>query len=269
MRLGLGSYALAWAIGVPGHEPERPLDVFGFLERAAELGFDLVQIADNLPLHRLSEDDLGQLKSLARRLSIDIEVGMRGLTGGNLEHYLELAQFFASPLLRVVVDSEGHHPNLDEVVSTVREVLPQFEKSGVTLAVENHDRFKARDLLGIIEALDSPFVGVCLDTVNSFGALEGPEVVVKTLAPFVVNLHIKDFEVRREHHNMGFRIAGTPAGRGSLNIPWLVKTLETKAREANAILELWPSPERSVSETVEKESEWLKQSQRYLKGLLE
>jgi hypothetical protein len=37
-RLGVGSFAFAWAIGVPGHAPAHPMDAFAFLDRAAELG---------------------------------------------------------------------------------------------------------------------------------------------------------------------------------------------------------------------------------------
>lgn len=57
MKLGVGSYAYAWAIGVPGHQPARPLDAFGFLERAAGLGVRLVQICDNLPMTGWSASD--------------------------------------------------------------------------------------------------------------------------------------------------------------------------------------------------------------------
>ena len=35
MRLGLGSYACAWAIGVPGHVPLMPLSATGLFERQA------------------------------------------------------------------------------------------------------------------------------------------------------------------------------------------------------------------------------------------
>ena len=55
MRLGIGSYTYGWAIGVSGHAPERPMGALDLLERAAELGVGLVQVADNLPLHRLCE----------------------------------------------------------------------------------------------------------------------------------------------------------------------------------------------------------------------
>ena len=51
----------------------------------------------------------------------------------------------------------------------------------MTLAIENHDRFNSTTLVEILERIDSDRVGICLDTVNSFGALEGPEVVLENL----------------------------------------------------------------------------------------
>jgi len=265
MKIGLGSYALAWSIGVSGYLPKNPMDVFGFVQCAADHDFKLVQIADNLPLHMLSDEELKRLRSLTQHLEIEVEVGTRGIASGNLERYLALSQFFNSPLLRVVVDSEGHHPEPAEVASIVANVLPAFEAAGVTLAIENHDRFKARDLLMIVNDLNSDYLGICLDTVNSFGALEGPEVTLDTLAPFVVNVHIKDFAIKRESHNMGFRIFGTPAGQGVLNIPLLIERLNMNARSLNAILELWPAPEKSINSTIAKELNWLRQSVDFFK----
>ena len=267
MTFGLGSYALAWAIGVPGYPPERPLDPFAFVAYAAEVGFGRVQIADNLPLHTLSEGELERLRTLTQRLGIAVEVGTRGLTEGHLERYLELARSFQSPILRVVVDSAGHHPEPDEVAHILQGIVPQFERAGVTLAIENHDRFKARDLVNILERVGSPSVGICLDTVNSFGALEGPEVVVNTLGPFVVNLHIKDFTVQRAAHSMGFSVTGTPAGRGMLDLPRLVEELSKGGRNPSGILELWPAPEASLGETVAKEKRWVEESYAYLTGI--
>ena len=267
MQVGLGSYALAWAIGAPGYPPDAPLDVFGFVQTAADLGFERVQIADNLPLHELTSDELDRLKSLTGRLELSVEVGTRGIADGNLERYLGLAAFFNSPVLRVVVDSDEHHPDPDEVVQIVREVLPQFEKAGVTLAVENHDRFTARDLRGIVRTLDNPFVGICLDTVNSFGALEGPQVVLETLGPFVVNLHIKDFTIERLPHNMGFTITGTPAGQGRLDLPWLVAELQERGRKFSGILELWTPLQATLEQTIAKERAWAEESAAYLQSL--
>lgn len=266
--LGLGTYAYAWAIGVPGYDNPAPMDGVRFIERAAALGLRLVQIADNLPLDKLSRDAFTSMLAAAHAQNIAIEVGTRGIAPEHLRRYLEIAQQCASPILRVVVDSADHHPEPDEVVANLRRLLPEFEAANVTIAIENHDRFKVRTLAEIVQELDSPYVGICLDTVNSFGALEGPDVVIETLGPFVVNLHIKDFEIKRLDHNMGFALTGTPAGAGMLNIPPLLDRLYEYGRHFNAILELWPGWENDSATTCEKEDSWAHQSVQYLRNYL-
>ncbi len=113
------------------------------------------------------------------------------------------------------------------------------------------------------------WVGICLDTVNSFGALEGPQVVVDTLGPLTVNLHVKDFTIFRASHMMGFTVEGRPAGQGKLDIPWLLGELKRHGRECNAILELWTPPESSLDETIRKEQQWAEESVTYLRKLIE
>lgn len=268
MKLGLGSYALAWSIGIPGYLPEKPLDAFGFVELAAQHGFNLIQMADNLPLINMSSAELERLAAHVQSFGLEVELGARGIQGGNLERHLELSHRFGAALLRVVVDGPDHHPSPAAVVQTLRDALPLFEAAGITLAIENHDRFSARTLADIVAMLESPYVGVCLDTVNSFGALEGPGVVIETLGPFVANVHVKDFVVRRVAHNMGFTITGTPAGQGMLDLPGLLGSLAARGRDPNLILELWPTPEPELAATLEKERSWLEESAAYLRTLL-
>lgn len=268
MKLGIGTYAYAWAIGVPGYMPATPMTAPAFLDRVAALGVHVAQIADNLPLHTLTPAELDALAAQAQRLAIQIEVGTRGILPDQLDTYRALAVHFGSPILRVVVDSAGHHPEPDEIVALLREQVPAFEQDGVTLAIENHDRFKVAVLADILTRIGSPNVGICLDTVNSFGSLEGPAAVVATLGPFVVNLHVKDFSIRRHDHNMGFSLTGTPAGQGHLDLPWLLGELHAHGRDFNAILELWPAPEASIDATIAKEDSWAAESVAYLRTLL-
>jgi sugar phosphate isomerase/epimerase len=267
-RLGISTYAFAWAIGVTGYPPEAPMDSSSFLHRAAELGVYLVQIADNLPLDRLSAAEFDSLVGATRHLGIAVEVGTRGIDYEHLRTYLQIALRFQSPILRVVVDTKDHHPDPDEISKRLKAIMPEFEQAGVILAIENHDRFKARTLVQIIESVNSSSIGICLDTVNSFGALEAADVVVDALGPFVVNLHIKDFMIRRADHNLGFVIEGTPAGWGMLHIPGLLKRLENFNRNFNAVLELWPSPESTIQATIDKEAAWVSQSISYLRTLI-
>lgn len=278
MQLGISSYTYAWAIGVPGYPPERPLTATGLLDRAAELGVHLVQVADNLPLDRLPDSQLETFERRAADLGVNIEVGTRGIHPDHLRTYLRLAERLRSPILRVVVDTADHQPTEGEVVETIQGLLPEFEQAGVCLAIENHDRFPAKTLARIIRRMDSPYVGICLDTVNSFGALEGPEVVVEALGPWVVNLHVKDFVVQRASHKMGFTVEGRPAGQGQLNVPWLLQALQEQTQgrcgsgpvhvEPNAILELWTPPEQALADTMAKEEAWAVASAAYLRRFI-
>jgi sugar phosphate isomerase/epimerase len=268
MKLGLSTYAYPWAIGIAGYPPAFPMDIYTFLNHANRLGVKVVQIADNLPLHQLTDTQLNNVRNQAMQKGIHIEVGTRGIQPEHLQSYLELARFFKSSILRVVVDTTDHHPAPEEIISTLRSLMPDFIDSGVTLAIENHDRFKVKTLVQIIKAIDSPRLGICLDTVNSFGAGEGPEVVVNALGPYVINLHVKDYVIKRHHHMLGFEVVGTPAGQGQLNIPWLIEALDRDSHYFNAILELWPPLEPDLESTIHKEDEWVETSIDYLRTLI-
>jgi 3-oxoisoapionate decarboxylase len=269
VRLGIGSFAYAWAIGVPGFPPERPMTALELVRRAAALDVGLIQVGDNLPLSALSQAELTALATEADARGVAIEVGTRGIAPEHLERYLELATFFASPIVRVVIDTPDHHPDPDEVVATLAALMPAFERSQVILAIENHDRFRAATLVDVIDAIDSPSVGICLDTINSLGALEGPAEVTAALAPHVVSLHVKDVAIRRSNETMGFTVEGRPAGAGMIDIPWMVAEMRANARAPNAILELWPPRRPELAESIAIEDAWVVASVRYLRGVLE
>jgi sugar phosphate isomerase/epimerase len=268
MRLGLGSYACAWALGVPGFDYEPCLNATGLIRRAADLGLRLVQLADNVPVETFSASNLREIKNTARGHGVDLELGTRGIARDHLRRLLDLCSELDSPILRVVVDTPNDHPSSDEIIERFTALIPELERCGVTIAIENHDRFRARALAEMVRQILSPAIGVCLDTVNSFGALEGPQAVVAELAPFVVNLHVKDFVVRRARHNMGFEITGTPAGQGQLDIPWLLAELREGGYDPNAIVEHWPAPEPLIHATIEKELQWCRQSVHYLRQFI-
>jgi sugar phosphate isomerase/epimerase len=265
MKLGISSYTYTWAIGVPGYPVMDPLNALRLLDKAVASDVSVVQIADNLPLDLLSEAELTALAEKASTCGVQVEVGTRGIRPTHLDTYLKLAQRFDSPILRVVIDTADHHPAIQEVIDLIEVSLPNFEAADIILAIENHDRFSIEEFTHMLETLNNPYLGICLDTVNSFGALEGPDVVIEALGPWTINLHIKDFSIRRADHMMGFTIEGTPAGQGSLDIPGLLDRLQPYGKDFNAILELWTPPEPDVPATISKESHWAKESIAYLR----
>jgi 3-oxoisoapionate decarboxylase len=263
MRLGISSFAYAWAIGVPGYGGAG-MDVLAFLRRCCAHGVKLVQIADNLPVHQLGNQGFDDLISLERELGISVQLGMRGCAPDFLLRYLGFCERLRAPLLRVVIDSKQDKPDPHEAARRFRLVARDFERSGVVIAIENHDRFKARELRQVIEESESGAIGSCIDSVNSFGAAEGTETVLSALGPSALCLHIKDFAIDRLPHNMGFTIRGVPAGKGLLDLPAVIADLASCGREPDAFLELWPPLEGTIEETVAKEELWVGESLDYL-----
>jgi len=263
MKLGISSYTYTWSVGVPGFLPSRPWDEKKLVSQARQLEVDCLQIADNLPLHTFGESRLYELKKMAADAGIELEVGARKMTLQNLLEYIRIAGLLGASLLRFVIDGQGFTPTVSEVVEIIREALPELEKSGTILAIENHERLKAEEFEQMIRAINSEQVGICLDTVNSMGAAEGIETITRILSPHTVNLHIKEFVVERHSHMMGFTIEGRPVGTGQLPVEWILAQLGPQCR--SAILEQWTPPEQFLENTMPKEQQWAEQSIEYLK----
>ena len=263
MKLGVSSYSFTWAVGVAGYYPGKRLNESDLIDLAKKLDVTLVQIADNMPLHEMPEERLNALLKKATGSQIDLEVGANMLTSSNLERYIEIAEKLHSAILRFIIDGVDYRPDIHEVISIIKRAEPELKKRGIILALENHDRLFASDFLKIIEKVNSPYVGICLDCANSLGLGEGFREVVSTLAPYTVNFHLKEVYIKRKYHKMGFDVEGKPFGEGCLPLEWMLKQLPAKCR--TAILEQWTPPEKTIEETVAKEADWAQKSILYLK----
>jgi len=267
MFLGISSFTYGWAVGVPGHVPLDPLTAFDLIHKTIALNLKCVQIGDNLPLHKLDRHQRDDLKSIIFKNDLRLEVGARKLTTENLDRYISIAANFGSPLLRFVVDGVKYKPEANDIVTVIRNAMPDLKKAGITLGIENHDRFKASELATIMDSINDEQVGICLDCVNSLGAGEGLDHVTSVLLPYTVNLHIKDYTIRRLSHNMGFVVNGMPTGTGMIDVPALLDQLKVYDRCKSAILEQWVTPELTIAETILKEERWAMESLGYLQQL--
>ena len=269
-RVGISSWSFPWAVGVPGYpRPAQPLTAPDLIRKTAAFGLDLIQIADNLPLHELSEGELVDLVALARRAGVEIEVGTKGVEPDRLGRYLEIARICGAKLVRTLTHSEVNRPDLGQVAAWVRQVLPAYEEAGVALALENYERHTAGEFAALVRQVGSLNFGICLDTVNNLGALETTAQVLDELAPYVLSLHVKDFEIRRIPCGMGFTVTGAPAGAGRLDTRGLLAEIRRHGRDPHLILEQWPPFLGGLKETIEQEAAWAAQGVRYLVSLAE
>ena len=245
--------------------PARPLTPVELVARAADFGVGVVQIADNMPLHALSGGEIDELSDFAKGCDIELELGTASVEPDNLLRYLEIAARLSARLVRSLLADIADRPDLARSREWIEQVLPRYEAAGVCLALENYEKYTAGELAGFVREIGSPALGVCLDTVNSLGALETPSMVVAELAPLVRSLHVKDFAIERVPSRMGYMVSGRPAGEGMLNLDWLVGQLRAVGAAPNLILELWTPYQGSVEASVLLEEEWAARSVRFLK----
>jgi sugar phosphate isomerase/epimerase len=266
MRLGIASWTLPWSIGVAGYPPpERPLTALGLVELAAEIGAAVVQVADNMPLHLMPPAELRTLRDAADTRGIELQTGTRGADPDHLLRYLEISNQLGAKILRTVGHTSETKPSIEELAQCMARVLPRFEAGGVAIALENYEGHSAAQFAWLIREMNSPSLGICLDTANSLGALETTEQVVETLAPHTIVLHAKDFDIVRVDTRMGFNVVGRPVGQGRVDFDFVLDRLSRYDRHPAVILEHWPPFVESIGQTIARERAWLAASIEFLR----
>jgi sugar phosphate isomerase/epimerase len=258
--LGIGSYAFRWHVGIRDRFPEQPITAAAILDHAARLGVGLVQFADNLPLHTLPSDEIDALAAQAKHLGITLELGMTGCDPSLVRQYLDLADRLDVSLLRIAPTAEESAGSNARIASLFARLLPDCRAAGVVLAVENHFHLPSPRLVEIVTTVRDEVLGVCLDVANSIACQEWPKTTIDLLAPYAVNLHLKDFRIALDPHGVGGSFVGTPLGQGSFDPAIVFDVLERHGRQVNTILEHWLPWQGDFAATQALELAWLEQS---------
>jgi 3-oxoisoapionate decarboxylase len=262
-RIGLSSYAFFWQLS---DKVSRPLSIHDALERTAELGVDLFQICDYAPIEAMTDAELQSVRSTADRLGIALELGTKGIRPDHLRRFLHIAGILGSPLLRTMFNIPGHTPTAEEAVAIFKDVLPDFEAAGVKIAVETYEQVPTSRILDVIRGVDSPYLGICSDPANTVAALEMPLEVIDAVAPYVLNMHIKDFAFSRKDGWVGFTYSGAPLGEGLLDYGYMAEKIRPHERNINQIVEHWLPWQDSEAETIRLENQWTRQSIEFLRS---
>jgi sugar phosphate isomerase/epimerase len=269
LNFGISSWCYPWSMGVvKGPQPPERMTWLDLLSKAVEMEVNLVQIADNLPLEGLSNSELDDLKSFADDNSISLEVGTKGIEESHLLTMLDIALKLDSPLLRILPAFFGSSAILQDVESKINRVLPRFEKEGVTMVLENTEAFKAAEYAGLMQRVNHPNFQMCVDLANGLGIMEGPEFVLEKLIAYCGNFHFKDVEVRRSETVVGFTVLGTPAGKGGISLSCILEQLELNHKYPSIIIELWPTWQGNIEETMILEDRWTRESVAYMKSVM-
>ncbi|HWS35423.1 MAG TPA: sugar phosphate isomerase/epimerase family protein [Actinoplanes sp.] len=259
MTIGLSTYAFFWQWHPAA---PAPISLTTMLERTAEHGVTLFQICD-YPL--IEELDLAEVKATADRLGITLELGTRGLSVDHLAKYLAMAVALDAKVVRSMFNTATHQPGLDEAISLLGTGIPAYEKAGVNLALETYEQVPTSTVVAAVEAVGSPNLGICLDPANSVAALEHPRQTIDSTAPYVKNIHVKDFSFTRKDGWVGFTLAGCPLGEGLLDYDYMIGTVRP-ADGVNQIIEHWVPWQGDPETTSRLENDWTDHNLDYLRS---
>jgi len=187
-----------------------------------------------------------------------------------ITRFLRLSREIGSEVLRVTGSSikhfsEPHAPQVELTIKRLRGLLPLAQEYEVRLALENHGDFYINEILHILYKVDSPLIGVALDTGNSLRLKEDPEENVRKLADRVFVVHAKDLRfLPGAEPDDPLSLACVPAGQGITDFPAVFHTLTSVGFSGMVLVEL-----SRLHPDVEKagEAEVIRQSLDYLKSL--
>jgi sugar phosphate isomerase/epimerase len=126
-----------------------------------------------------------------------------------------------------------------------RQLVPLLQRAtelaaqrGVTLALENHVDLLGHEVLELLESVDHPHLGVCLDTGNNLRLFEDVMAVIDDLAPHARAVHLKDVTAYRgDPHTFGFW-PSVPLGEGLIDVPRALRALAASGYRGLLALEI-------------------------------
>lgn len=239
MLLGLHTYSLylhgigqAWAgFKLPWPRQMTTFELFGL---ARGLGLDGLHLDDGV-LESLDPIFLKEVAAAAADHGLYLEYNFSmdlGHQGIGIQHDLleaiATARYIGADIVKVSMDlvrprpvaASRFHPEIIAKMSAFAKQLvaaaPIAETAGVKIAVENHCDSFSEEILWLLDKVNQPVVGACIDTVNAFMVMEDPMQAIANLAPRAYTNHFRDDRIIFQRY--GFKLTGAAVGEGDIDM---------------------------------------------------
>jgi sugar phosphate isomerase/epimerase len=244
LRVGLAAYSMREFLQAKA-PAKPPMDLAGFVDWAATLDVDAVELTSYFFPETITRAYLNDLKRRCHVNGLDISGGAirNNFTlpaGGELEKWfahldmwLDHYAALGAPVIRVFagVPPQGvsEEQGIENAIANLKRACEMAATRGIILGLENHDYLTDIDrMLPIIKAIDSPWFGVNLDSGNVQAADVYGELA--KIAPYALNVQLK-VEV------------GAPAARQPTDVPKVVAMLREVGFRGYVVLEYEAKPD--------------------------
>jgi sugar phosphate isomerase/epimerase len=251
MRIGLSVYGTTFSMGIDPASEHPTIIPMQLMDRAIDAGLDGVE----LPASLIQGEDATAVAKYARAQGLFITLETEGYSPNKLASAIDLAIRLGAGTIRTIVRGAklggdrrplaGRWQSfLQEILAGLREATDIAERAGVNLAVENHQDLASEELLWLCESIGSQRFGITLDTGNTLATAEVPLDFAKRVAPYVKNVHLKDYQLYL--YNEGYRLVRCPLGQGVVNFPALFNIFSETCPQATMSIELGALEARHV-----------------------
>lgn len=218
LRLSLAAYSFRQYFkdgrdnGAPQVAAAKQIDLFQFIDFCAAHQCEGAELTS----YYFPKDTDGEFLLKLRREAFLRGVSISGTAVGNtfthpegaarqaeiglVRKWINHSAVMGAPHIRIFAGSAAKGVNQDEAkkfcISAIEECAKFAAEKGVFLGLENHGGIVAepKDLLEIVRTIDSPWVGINLDSGNFH--TDDPYRDFETCAPYAVNVQLKS-EIRR------------------------------------------------------------------------
>ncbi|WP_341645532.1 sugar phosphate isomerase/epimerase family protein [Thauera sp. SDU_THAU2] len=274
MKIAIDSYSYHRYFGeiYPGLEedPGSRMSMGDFVDRAHELGVAGVSL-ESCFMPNPSREEVSRLRAQLDRLGLErvwawghpggLQSGAAPEQLGDLMRHTAIAAELGAGVMRICCGGRRTRPadwpaHKAALLPLLDEACAHAGRHGVVLAIENHIDFLADELVELVEAVDSPWLGVCLDTANNLRMLEDPAVAIEKLAPYARATHIKDVAAHRGNPREFAFWPSVPVGRGLIDVPRAFDALRRHGYRGLLALEIdylhpdYPSDAQAIADSL-------------------
>ncbi|MGV3724459.1 MAG: sugar phosphate isomerase/epimerase family protein, partial [Actinomycetota bacterium] len=180
---------LTWA-GTPKANPQ-PLTAEQLIDLTAESGLAHLELSARM-IGEPTPERLDALRARASEVGVSFVVAGEKVNAEGLRRSLRLAAQLGAPTVRCILSGVlcgdrrgfpgGWPAHLAMCASELEQVVPEAERLGIAIAVENHQDADSEDLLALCRRFESRYLGVTLDCGNPLAVMEDPVEFATRLA---------------------------------------------------------------------------------------
>ena len=254
LKLGMHSYTLhlsgcgeSWGFQSAGeiHAFERVLTLDKLMEFAVQEWIDVLHITLVHLDNDTSPEHLAHVKELSEKLGVELELNVSfnapcdPRVNATIDQAIEIGHAIGANLVKFSTDVEHGEKLSHSCMSPVAMIqcaklaeefkknLPLIEEYNMKVAIENHCDLWSDEVIWMIEQIDHPLVGACLDTMNAQNMMEGIASCIDKMAPYTYCCHFCDTKIIVDPD--GVHSYGCTLGEGSID---LIRVMNTLRREA-------------------------------------